>query len=119
MLTCPHMVSRLLAGVTAVALVLAPVFPAFGHTRAADMPAAHTTVQHAEHADLTGTAKTSPCSQHEGCSTQCCAACAQCFTAAVMILPSGALLHPVRLATASQLHPLLLVAPHNRPPQVL
>ncbi len=122
MLARPRIASQLLAGVTAVALVFVPAFPAFAHVSDLDAAAAQAAA-HSHHAQDTGhgeaTPKDSPCSQPDGCSGQCCAACAQCFTAALALVPPTLLLHPVWEATAGRLHTLLLVAPHNRPPQIL
>lgn len=121
MLARPRIASQLLAVVTAVALAFAPAFPAFAHAGGPDTTAAQTAAAHTHHAhDGHGEAlKASPCSLHDGCSGQCGAACAQCFTAAPALVPPTSRLHPVRNATAGRLHTLLLVAPHNRPPQAL
>lgn len=121
MLARPRIASRLLAVVTALALAFAPAFPAFAHTGGPDAPAAQTAAAHTHHAhDGHGEPlKASPCSLHDGCSGQCCATCAQCFTAAPALAPPLSPSHAVRNATAGRLHTLLLVAPHNRPPQTL
>jgi hypothetical protein len=106
MLARPRIASQLLAVVTAVALVLAPAFPAFGHAGGSDAPAAQTAAAHAHHAQDTdhgeAALKASPCSQHEGCSTQCCATCAQCFTAAPVVPAVFFTTYPQRLSAATR-----------------
>jgi hypothetical protein len=60
----------------------------------------------------------SSCDRHDTCQGQCCAACAQCFTAvftlSLSLFPTYTVLSP----TVPRLHDRLAVAPHDRPPAV-
>jgi hypothetical protein len=75
---------------------------------------AHDMSQHAADADTP-----SDCAQHHDCHGQCCAFCAQCFTALFFVLPGYIFSHPVQTPVLSQLHSLILVASPERPPRRL
>jgi hypothetical protein len=112
------------------ALLLAPVLPAVAfapmaddtahaaHASAADAGAgrSETPAPHADHGKAAGSGKTSSCDQHAACSKTCCAACAQCFTAAFTLSSSLPSTSAIQSPTVPRLHDRLTVAPHLRPP---
>lgn len=119
---------RVISLVVSAALFLAPVLPMAAsaggeaehaaHESIGDMGAAQNDADapQTEHGKAAG-AKTSSCDQHDQCSEKCCAAHAQCFTAAVYnhhpaFLLTNALLSP----TVPHLNDRLTVASHLRPP---
>jgi len=117
--------------VLALALGFAPTLSAFAAAQTGrTAPAAHVahagfdgaSVSHADHAKVaqegaSGHENTS-CAQHEQCSGKCCAACAQCFTAATTVPVSFSTVLAVYAPTEPSLHDRLTVAPHDRPPAV-
>ncbi|MBI3574181.1 MAG: hypothetical protein HY083_00730 [Gammaproteobacteria bacterium] len=56
------------------------------------------------------------CAQHDQCSGKCCAACAQCFTAAFNFFIASIETYSVQFPTVLHLDDRLTVAVHNRPP---
>lgn len=103
----------LLSLLLSLAVALAPVLPALASvSKAADPHAAH-----AAHMEKGTSAKQAPCAQHDGCNGQCCAACAQCFTAAISVAPVSKPSLPIQVPTKQHLHSYLMIAAHNRPPQ--
>lgn len=102
-----------------LAMASAPVLPAFGMAPAkadavstAHAGLAHDMSQHAADAD------TLPdCTQHQKCHGQCCAFCAQCFTAAFLVQQDHVLSHPVQTPVLNQLHPFFLTTSPDRPPR--
>lgn len=124
----PRWISPWLALLAAVALALAPIFPAIAPVaKAASTAPGH----HVEHAAEDGSAVAqalasdldpgAPCAQHDGCHGLCCAACAQCFTAVAVFaaLDWPQPVHPVRVPTATRLALDVLPATLIRPPQAL
>ena len=111
--------ARVLPLLLALVIASAPVLPAFGMApakadavSAAHAGPAHDMSQHAADAD------TLPdCTQHQKCHGQCCAFCAQCFTAVFFVQPDHVLSHPVQAPVLSQLHSLILVTSPDRPPR--
>lgn len=61
----------------------------------------------------------SSCVQHDFCNGQCCASCAQCFTAVSLRLPGGDALHAVLTPVAPQLLFNNFVSQLKRPPRLL
>ncbi|MBI3546620.1 MAG: hypothetical protein HY081_08530 [Gammaproteobacteria bacterium] len=105
--------SRWLSLLLALAVALLPMLPAFAAiSKGADAHAAH-----AAHMQKDAASKQAPCDQHDGCNGQCCAACAQCFTAAVSMALVFKPSFPVQVPAQQQLHSFLMIAAHNRPPQ--
>jgi len=111
----------------ALSLLAAPLASVSGAAPAdAAVPAAATDAGahalHAGHAaDPDGAAGShagTSCAQHEQCSGKCCAACAQCFTAAATVPVSFSTVLAVYSPTERSLHDRLTVAPHDRPPAV-
>ncbi len=109
-----------LACVLTFSLLAPPLVPAAAAT-------AHGQDAHAAHAGHStvspgatdgSISKISPCSQHDGCNGQCCAACAQCFTAVFTLSPPFLPTHTVLFPIVPRLHDRLPVAPHDRPPAV-
>lgn len=104
-----------------LAIVIAPVLPAFGMalarsdvvSAAHDGPA-HDMSPHAADADIL-----SDCTQHHDCHGQCCTFCAQCFTVVFFVQPDYVASHPVQTPVLSQLHSLVLVTSLDRPPRFL
>lgn len=62
------------------------------------------------------TQPTAGCAQHDQCSGKCCAACAQCFTAAFNFSIASIKTYSVQFPTVLHLDDRLTVAAHNRPP---
>lgn len=56
------------------------------------------------------------CVQHDQCSGKCCAACAQCFTAAFNFSSDSIETYSIQFPTVLHLDDRLTVAAHNRPP---
>lgn len=56
------------------------------------------------------------CAQHDQCSGKCCAACAQCFTAAFNFSSVSTETYSIQFPTVLHLDDRLTVAAHNRPP---
>jgi hypothetical protein len=108
-----------------LSLSAAPLAPAFAAVAPGDSHATHAEVgmaaMHADHAvagqDTAGHPDSS-CAQHDRCNGKCCAACAQCFTAALGAAVSPNRLHPVQTPVVPRLHDRLVAAGHNRPPSV-
>ena len=104
-----------------LAIASAPVLPAFGMAPAkadavsvAHAGAVHDVSEHATDAD------TLPdCAQHYDCHGQCCAFCAQCFTAIFFVQPDYVPSHPVQMPVLSRLHSYVLIASPDRPPRFL
>lgn len=61
----------------------------------------------------------SSCAQHDFCNGQCCASCAQCFTAVSLRLPGGEAQHAVLTPVAPQLLFNNFVSQLKRPPRLL
>ncbi len=104
-----------------LAIASAPVLPAFGMApakadamSAAHAGPAHDMSQHAADADALP-----DCAQHHDCHGQCCAFCAQCFTAVFFVQPDYILSHPVQMPVLSRLHSYVLIASPDRPPRFL
>ncbi len=114
-------VKRVLTLVLALIVAWAPVLPSFAMTiEAGDAPAVH--VSHAgNHADMSdhGAPKQTPCTQHDSCDGQCCAFCAQCFSAVSLMLLDQAHSHPVQISNLTGLHPRLVATSPDRPPRIL
>ncbi len=110
----------LLASILALALTAAPLFPAAAATaHGQDAHAAHAGHSTVQPGATDGSiSKTAPCSQHDGCNGQCCAACAQCVIAVLTLSSPFLLTHTVLSSTVPRLHDRLPVAPHDRPPAV-
>lgn len=111
--------ARVLPLLLALAIASAPVLPAFGMaltkpdtTSTAHAGPAHDVSQHA-----TDTDALPDCPQHQKCQGQCCAFCAQCFTAVFFVQPDYILSHPVQAPASSQLHSLVLISLPDRPPR--
>lgn len=102
--------TRLLSLLLVLAVAWLPVLPAFAViSKAADA--------HAAHMEKGATSKQAPCEQHDSCKGQCCAACAQCFTAAVSMALIFKPSFPIQVPARQRLHSFLMIAAHNRPPQ--
>lgn len=126
-------VRRALAFVLALALGFAPTMPAFASAQmdqtvseshaahgVADVNAATTHADHAKVAQEEGATghKNVSCDKQDRCSGQCCAACAQCFTAAFNFSITSIQTYSVQFPTVLRLDDRLTVAAHNRPPTV-
>jgi len=104
-----------------VALASAPALPAMAMMlKAGDAHAVHVTHEggHGNVSDPAVTKQT-PCTQHDSCDGQCCAFCAQCFSAVSVILLDQTHSHPVQTSILSGLHPRLLPTSPDRPPRFL
>lgn len=105
----------------AVALVGAPVLPSL----AMALKASDNHVLHASHEGHHGNAsdsaatKQTPCTQHDSCNGQCCAFCAQCFSAVSLMFLDQTHSHPVQISFLTALHPRLLATSPDRPPRLL
>ena len=87
----------------------------------ASVATAEATAMHANHgkAGEMASADGQPaagCAQHDQCSGKCCAACAQCFTAAFNFFIASLETYSVQFPTVLHLDDRLTVAVHNRPP---
>lgn len=111
--------ARALPLLLVLAVASAPVLPAFGmvltkpdtlHTDHAGP--AHDMSQQATDADVPP-----DCPQHQKCQGQCCAFCAQCFTAVFFVQPDYVLSRPVQAPASSRLHSLVLISLPDRPPR--
>ncbi len=102
-----------------LAVASAPVLPAFGMApaKADSAPAAHAGPAHDMSQHVTEAATLPDCTQHQDCHGQCCAFCAQCFTALFFVPPDYIFSHPVQTPVLSRLHSLILVASPDRPPR--
>lgn len=104
-----------------LALVMAPVLPAFAMAiKAGDAHAAHVSHdgQQANLSDPTAE-KQVPCTQHDSCNGQCCAFCAQCFNAVSPAALGYIQPHPIQTPVLTTLHPRIFVASPDRPPRFL
>ncbi len=113
-----------------VSLLMTPLAPALAasveaaaqavHARhaVADMAGAHADHGKAHPATKTHTTdrKGVSCEQHDRCSGQCCATCAQCFTATPALPAIFLTTHTPQLSAVPRLHDRLVVAGHDRPP---
>lgn len=102
-------------------LMLAPLLPNLVHA-APDAHAGH--AAHAQHesggehvAPVAPDATPSSCAQHENCNGQCCAACAQCFSAALALTSDPVSSRSIQMPTVTAFHDTLLVFAQIRPPQ--
>ncbi|MBI3569823.1 MAG: hypothetical protein HY082_01780 [Gammaproteobacteria bacterium] len=122
---------RVISLVVAIALLGAPGLPApasapmdaAAHAAhgGASVANAEATALHANHGkagEMAG-ADSQPaagCAQHDQCNGKCCAACAQCFTAAFNFFITSLETYSVQFPTVLHLDDRLTVAAHNRPP---
>ena len=116
--------SRLLALALAVAVLSAPIVPAFAFnvlSPATDGASHHMSIVHdyGDHADPQTVSDESPCAQHDACQGQCCATCAQCSTVTAMSMEFLSPLHSVRTPVVPRLHASEILAQLNRPPRVV
>jgi hypothetical protein len=104
-----------------LAIMIAPVLPAFGMALAKSdaVSAAHDGPAHDKSQHATDADTLPDCTQHHDCHSQCCAFCAQCFTAVFFVLPDYVVSHPVQTPVLSQLHSLVLITSPDRPPRFL
>jgi hypothetical protein len=104
-----------------LAIMIAPVLPAFGMALAKSdaVSAAHDGQAHDMSQHATGADTLPDCTQHHDCHGQCCAFCAQCFTAVLFVQPDYIFSHPVQTPALSQLHSFVLVTSLDRPPRFL
>lgn len=120
---------RLIAAVAVLALVSALLLPVLARAaQSSEAHAVHAAQAHHHHGPDAAATKAAAaedgmsfsCDQHGNCNGQCCATCAQCFTAAAVFAPLFASPNrAVRLPTVSHLR---LHAPASRlirPPQLL
>ena len=122
---------RVISLVVAIALLGAPGLPAMASAPMdAAAHAAHggasvanvgTTVLHTNHGKVGEMAgadgqPATGCAQHDQCSGRCCAACAQCFTAAFDFSTASTETYSIQFPTVLHLDDRLTVAAHNRPP---
>ena len=116
--------SRLLALALAVAVLSAPIVPAFAFnvlSPAMDYTLSQTSTahDHGDHADTQTVPDENPCAQHDACQGQCCATCAQCFTVMASCMQIVPPLHSVRTPVVPRLHASEILAQLNRPPRVV
>lgn len=111
--------ARVLPLLLALAIASAPVLPAFGMalTRPDTMSTAHVVPAHDMSQHTIDTDTPPDCPQHQKCQGQCCAFCAQCFTAVFFVQPDYVVSHPVLAPVLSQLHSLVLITLPERPPR--
>lgn len=124
-----HFARRAVALVLMLAIGLVPTLPVFAtpvqtdDTSYAVHAGASATDRHAGHdktvkADDTAGNKASSCDRHDHGSGNCCATCAQCFTATSAMPAMLLTIHFPRLSAVPHLHDRLVVAAHNRPPAI-
>lgn len=124
---CMKICKHLLAVVLAVAVGFSPLAPAFAASamvktsQAAHGDTSAAPISHANHGkagEMAGAEdpSTTGCAQHDQCSGKCCAACAQCFTAAFYFSGISTETYSVQFPTVLHLDDRLTVAVHNRPP---
>lgn len=127
MMGCMKICKHLLAMVLAIAVGFSPLAPVFAASAMAKTSqAAHgdtgaASTLHADHGKVGEMAgvddqPAAGCAQHDQCSGKCCAACAQCFTAAFHFSSVSVETYSVQFPTALHLDDRLTVAAHNRPP---
>jgi hypothetical protein len=96
-----------------LALVAAPILPAFAAPMLAPAPALDA---HAHH-DLQAPDQSSPCAQHADCLGYCCSACAHCAAAAANPATDVDVSATVSPSTIPVLHAFFVPSRINRPPQ--
>lgn len=110
--------ARGLSLLLSLALVLAPVTPAFAFVaKSGDARAAH--AFHDGKADISGHAghEPAPCTQHDSSAGQDRDCCAHCFGLVSLVQAAYLHSHPVQTPVLSQLHSLVLVTSPDRPPR--
>lgn len=119
---------KILHFVLAVALIAAPLVPAFGmphHVAQKQVAEVLDSHDHGAHAHIAPEASTDTataqanCVQHDGCDGSCCATCAQYFTANPGAAPDSSPMHSIQSPVVAALHPTLYVASLIRPPQAV
>jgi hypothetical protein len=113
--------SRVISMLLVVALAWAPALPSLAMAiKASDSHALHASHEgnHGNSSDTAATKQT-PCTQHDSCNGQCCAFCAQCFSAVSLMLSDQTHSQPVQISNLTALHPRLLATSPDRPPRFL
>lgn len=98
-----------------LAMASAPVLSAFGMADA--VSTTHTGPVHDVSSHAVDAGALPDCDQHQNCHSQCCAFCAQCFTAVFFVQPDYVPSHPVQTPVINRLHSLILVTSPDRPPR--
>ena len=116
----PGGLSRGLSLLLSLALVLAPVVPAFAFVaKSGDAHAAHAV--HNGKADISDHAshEQTSCAQHDSCAGQDRDCCAHCFGLVSLVQSAYLHSHPVQTPILTELHPRILVTFPDRPPRFL